>query len=99
MTFIISYIYRYHTHRSCSYVQVKVNVRVVPGATNGAIALEAQRVKATWVILDRQAILSWIYYIMYQNKKSSNFTFKSFQPLTSVCWHILLSGDSLVFDP
>ena len=49
-----------YTHRSCSYLQVKVNVRVVPGATNGAIALEAQRVKATWVILDRQKILSRI---------------------------------------
>jgi hypothetical protein len=36
---------------------VKVNVRVVVGVMKGAIAMEAQKAKASWVILDRQAIM------------------------------------------
>eukprot|EP00250_Pteridium_aquilinum_P018922 c24233_g2_i1 orf=347-3181(-) len=41
-------------HKLCDSKQVKVSVRVVPGAVKGATAMEAQRVKATWVVLDSQ---------------------------------------------
>lgn len=41
-------------HKLCDSKQVKVSVRVVPAAAKGTTAMEAQRVKATWVVLDSQ---------------------------------------------
>lgn len=41
-------------HKLCDSKQVKVSVRVVPGAAKGATAMEAQKVNATWVVLDSQ---------------------------------------------
>ncbi|KAH7432305.1 hypothetical protein KP509_07G017500 [Ceratopteris richardii] len=41
-------------HQLCDSKQVKVGMRVIPGAVKGAVAIEADRVKASWVVLDSQ---------------------------------------------
>ncbi|MCO5572992.1 hypothetical protein L7F22_026754 [Adiantum nelumboides] len=43
-----------HLQKLCDSKQVKLKVKVVSGASKGAIAIEAQSIGATWVVLDSQ---------------------------------------------
>ncbi|KAI5061924.1 hypothetical protein GOP47_0022463 [Adiantum capillus-veneris] len=43
-----------HLQKLCDSKQVKLKVKVISGASKGAVAMEAQSVGATWVVLDSQ---------------------------------------------